>query len=92
MLGTELLALVSFSNHWLGAGAHSLGLANPSHSVDKLRLSNRVAIITGSVTESIIEFLGAEALALLVKGSKHSFFICLLSSAIGVKCDYSLGK
>ena len=45
---TELLALLSFSNRWLGAGAHSLGLANPSRSVDKLRLSTRVAIITGS--------------------------------------------
>ena len=90
LLGTELLALLSFSNRWLGAGAHSLGLANPSRSVDKLRLSTRVAIITGSATDSVTELLGTEALTLLVKGSEHSSLICLLSSVIGVKCDYSL--
>ena len=33
----EALTLLSFSNRWLGAGAHSLGLANLSRSVDKLR-------------------------------------------------------
>ena len=92
LLATELLALLSFSNRWLGAGAHSLGLANSSRSVDKLRLSTRVAIITGSATDSVTELLGTEALTLLVKGSEHSSFICLLSSAIGVKCDYSLKK
>ena len=90
LLGTELLALLSFSNRWLGAGAHSLGLANPSRSVDKLRLSTRVAIFTGSATDSVTELLGTEALTLLVKGSEHSSLICLLSSVIGVKCDYSL--
>ena len=69
LLGTESHALLSFSNRWLGAGAHSLGLANPSRSLDKLRLSTQVAIITGSATDSITELLGTEALALLVKGS-----------------------
>ena len=90
LLGIELLALLSFSNRCLSAVAHSLGLANPSRSLDKLRLSTRVAIIAGSATDSITELLGTEALTILVKGSEHSSFICLLSSVIGVKCDYSL--
>ena len=55
LLGTELLALLSFSNRWLGASAHSLGLANPSRSVDSLRLTTQVAIITGSATDSVTE-------------------------------------
>ena len=92
LLGTELLALLRFSNRWHGAGAHSLSLANPSRSVDKLGLSTRVASITGSATGSVTELLGTEARTLLVKGSEHSSFICLLSSVIGVKCDYSLKK
>ena len=68
LLGTELLALLSFCNRWLGAGAHSLGLTIPSRSVGKLRLSTGVAIITGSATDSVTELLGTEALTLLVKG------------------------
>ena len=55
-------------NRWLGAGAHGLGLANPSRSVDKLRLSTPVAIIIGSATNSVTDLLGTEALTLLVKG------------------------
>ena len=55
-------------------------------------IKTRVAIITGSATDSVTELLGTEALTLLVKGSEHSSFICLLPSAIGVKCDYSLEK
>ena len=68
LLGTELLALLSFSNRWLGTGAHSLGLVNLSRSVDKPRLSTRVAIINGSAKDSVTELLGTEALTLLVKG------------------------
>ena len=45
---TELLALLSFSKRWLGTGAHSLSLPDPSCSVDKLRLSTQVVKFVGS--------------------------------------------
>jgi hypothetical protein len=51
-----------------------------------------MAIIVGFPTGSVTELLGTELLALLVKGFEHSSLICLLSSVIGVKCDYSLKK
>ena len=65
-------------------------MADPACSAAQSRLSTQIAIIAGSATGSVTELLGTEALTLLVKGSEHSSLICLLSSVIGVKCDYSL--
>ena len=84
------LALLSFSEHPRRAGGLRLSLANPSCSVDKIRLSTRIAIIAGSATGSIPELLATELLALLVQGREYSCFICLLSSAIEFKSNYSL--
>jgi hypothetical protein len=68
LLGAELLAIRSFSEHWLRAGGLCLNLANPSCSVDKLRLSTQIVTIAGSTTGSVTELLATELLALLVKG------------------------
>ena len=68
LLGAELLAILSFSEHWLRAGGLCLSLANPPCSVDKLRLSTQIVIIAGSATGSVTELLATELLALLVKG------------------------
>ena len=65
MLGAELLAILSFSEHWLRAGGLCLSLANPPCSVDTLRLSTQIVIIAGSATGSITELLATELLALL---------------------------
>jgi hypothetical protein len=65
LLGTELLALLSFSEHSLCAGGLCLSLADPACSAAQSRLSTQIAIIAGSATGSVTELLGTELLALL---------------------------